>query len=107
MIVATHNHHELNSCMPKLPPLPPVPKRPLPAPTRGPAIEVRAVDWDDDESSTGRVNADFATYQSLLSVFDRASRTRRLQIVEIASEVADLRDDDQVETVLRVARGLR
>jgi hypothetical protein len=67
---------------------------------------VSAVEWSDDESSTGRVNADLATYQSLLSVFDRASRPRRAQIVDLASECADL-PDEAMETVIRVARGLR
>jgi hypothetical protein len=90
----------------KLPPLPPTPKRPLPAPERGPAIEVNAVEWQDDESSTGKVNATMAVYSSLLSVFDKASPARRGQIVELASECADL-PDEAMETVLRVARGLR
>lgn len=96
----------LESCVPpRLPKLPPTPKRPLPAPTRGPAIEVRAIEWTDDESSTGETNQDLATYQSLLSVFDKASKVRRLQIVELARECADLSDTD-METVIRVARGL-
>jgi hypothetical protein len=87
----------------KLPKLPPTPKRPLPAPTRDPIVELNA--WQDDESSTGKTNMALATYQSLLSVFDKASNVRRLQIVELARECADL-PDEAMETVLRVAREL-
>jgi hypothetical protein len=66
---------------------------------------VRAVEWLDDESSTGETNQALATYQSLLSVFDKASPARRLQIVDLASACADL-PDEAMETVIRVARGL-
>ena len=87
---------------PRVPP-PPVPRRPLPAPTRGPAIEVTS--WAEEESDTGETNQALATYQSLLSVFDALAPDERLEFVELAAVYSTLSPEAR-ETVLRVARGL-
>lgn len=67
---------------PRVPP-PPVLRRPLPAPSRGPVIEVTA--WREEESDTGQTNQSLAVYSSLLGVFDGLTPDERLEFVELAA----------------------
>jgi hypothetical protein len=84
------------SRLPKLPA--PPPRRPAPAPSRGPAIEVHA--WREEEP-TARKNETLALYQSLLSVFDGMDPEARTEFVEFAAVWRGLKREDRA-AVLRL-----
>ena len=66
------------------------PKRSLTPPERRRALEEQV----DPDAKTPREPVDLLTYQQLLGAFDALPRRRRLALLEIASAIPDLSDEE-------------